>query len=89
MKSRFVFAVTAVLVVLGSVAVAQGPDGKARSAADRVKEDIAGHRRLAEVHEAAARCLEAGKTEKVCHDELAKACQGVGIGRHCGMRHRH
>jgi hypothetical protein len=60
-----------------------------KSAADRVKEEIAQHRRLAEVHENAARCLASGKPEKECHDQLQKACKGVGIGKHCGLRHAH
>jgi hypothetical protein len=57
--------------------------------ADAVKRDIADHRALAQVHENAAKCLEAGKSEKECHDQLAKECKGVGIGKYCGMRHRH
>jgi len=54
-----------------------------------VKKDVAAHRQLAQVHENAARCLEAGKPEKECHDQLQKECKGVGIGKYCGMRHRH
>jgi len=54
-----------------------------------VKKDIAAHRQMAQVHENAAKCLEAGKPEKECHDELQKECKGVGIGKYCGMRHRH
>lgn len=56
---------------------------------DAVKRDIADHRALAQVHENAAKCLESGKSEKECHDQLAKACKGIGIGKYCGMRHRH
>jgi hypothetical protein len=56
---------------------------------DAIKRDIADHRALAQVHENAAKCLEAGKSEKECHDQLAKECKGVGIGKYCGMRHRH
>jgi hypothetical protein len=54
-----------------------------------VKKDIAAHRQMAQVHENAAKCLEAGKPEKECHDQLQKECKGVGIGKYCGMRHRH
>lgn len=54
-----------------------------------VKQDIAAHRTIAAAHEAAAKCLEAGKPEKECHAELAKACKGLAIGKTCGMRHRH
>jgi hypothetical protein len=64
-----------------------GQDRKPLS--DDVKKDIAAHRQLAQVHENAARCLEAGKPEKECHDQLQKECKGVGIGKYCGMRHRH
>ena len=56
---------------------------------EAIKRDIADHRALALVHENAAKCLEAGKSEKECHDQLAKDCKGVGIGKYCGMRHRH
>lgn len=56
---------------------------------DAIKRDVADHRALAQVHENAAKCLEAGKSEKECHDQLAKECKGVGIGKYCGMRHRH
>jgi hypothetical protein len=54
-----------------------------------VKEDIANHRAMAEAHLAAAKCLEAGKPVKECHGPLAKDCKGLGIGRYCGMKHRH
>jgi len=54
-----------------------------------VKQDIAAHRTIAAAHEAAAKCLEAGKPEKECHAELAKACRNLAIGKTCGMRHRH
>ncbi len=56
---------------------------------EEVKKDIAAHRQIAQVHENAAKCLEAGKPEKECHDQLQKECKGVGIGKYCGMRHRH
>lgn len=52
-------------------------------------EDIAAHRALAQVHENAARCLEAGKSEKECHEQVARECKGIGIGKYCGLRHRH
>ena len=53
------------------------------------KEDAKRHRALAVVHEAAARCLEAGKGEKVCLEQLRKDCKGLGIGKYCGMKHGH
>ncbi|MES2584137.1 MAG: hypothetical protein V4627_15550 [Pseudomonadota bacterium] len=53
------------------------------------KEDIARHRAIAAAHEAAARCLESGKKEEVCHKELLAACKGIAIGKYCGMKHTH
>ena len=54
-----------------------------------VKEDARRHRALAAVHEAAAKCLEGGKGEKVCLEQLRKDCKGLGIGKYCGMKHGH
>jgi hypothetical protein len=51
------------------------------------KEDAKRHRALAAVHEAAAKCLEGGKGEKVCLEQLRKDCKGLGIGKYCGMKH--
>ncbi len=61
---------------------------KPHSAAE-VKKDILDHRAMADAHLAAAKCLEAGKGEKVCHAELSKDCKGLGIGKLCGMKHKH
>jgi hypothetical protein len=69
-----------------ALAQAAKPDPKAE---ERRKAEIAQHRTLAEAHEKAARCLEAGKEEKECHAQLAKDCKGMGIGKHCGMKHKH
>ena len=55
----------------------------------QIKEDIARHRAMAAAHEAAAKCLEAGKGEKQCLAELQTACKGLAIGKYCGMRHAH
>lgn len=71
----------------GSMAQAQKAPGATKP--DKRQEEITAHRRMAEVHENAAKCLEAGRTEKECHDQLQKECKGVGIGKHCGMRHAH
>jgi len=57
--------------------------------AEEVKKDIADHRAMAEAHLNAANCLEAGKSEKECLGQLSKDCKGLGIGKYCGMRHRH
>ena len=53
------------------------------------KEDVARHRAIAAAHEGAAKCLEAGKKEAVCHKELQAACKGLAIGKYCGMKHEH
>lgn len=55
---------------------------------EAIRPDSGDHRALAQVHGNAAKCLEAGKSEKEGHDLLAKECKGVGIGKFCGMRHR-
>lgn len=76
-----------VAVAIGHPALAQ--DKPRAPNPEAIKRDIADHRALAQVHENAAKCLESGRSEKECHDELAKACKGVGIGKYCGLRHRH
>jgi len=53
------------------------------------KEDIARHRAMAAAHEAAAKCLESGKGEKICLLELQTACKGLAIGKYCGIKHAH
>jgi hypothetical protein len=61
----------------------------AQHSAQETKEDIARHRAMAAAHEAAAKCMEAGKGEKVCLAELQTACKGLAIGKYCGMKHAH
>lgn len=61
----------------------------AQHSAEETRQDIQRHRAMAAAHEAAAKCLEAGKGEKVCYAELAVACKGLAIGKYCGMRHAH
>ena len=53
------------------------------------KEDVVRHRAIAAAHEGAAKCLEAGKSEEVCHKALQAACKGLAIGKYCGMKHEH
>ena len=53
------------------------------------KEDIQRHRAMASAHEAAAKCIEAGKKEDVCMKELQAACKGLAVGKYCGMKHVH
>ncbi len=77
----------ALIAALIAVAPASAQEKKPES--DAVKKDIAAHRQLAQAHENAAKCLEAGKPEKECHEQLEKDCKGTGIGKYCGMRHKH
>lgn len=77
---------TAALSLLAATATGTGT---ARHTDQEVKEDIARHRAMAAAHEAAAKCLESGKSEKACLTELQAACKGLGIGKYCGMRHVH
>jgi hypothetical protein len=55
----------------------------------QIEEDIRRHRAMAAAHEAAAKCLESGRGEKVCVQELQAACKGLALGKYCGMRHAH
>ena len=71
-------------VVLSGAAFAQSKHGTKEE-----QEDAKRHRTLAAAHEAAAKCLEAGKGEKACLEQLRKDCKGVGIGKYCGMKHQH
>ncbi len=50
---------------------------------------IAQHRAMAKAHEDAAKCLESGKSEEQCHEQLRKDCRGLGVGRYCGLKHDH
>jgi hypothetical protein len=54
-----------------------------------LKKDVERHRAMAAAHEAAARCLEAGKDEEQCQKDLQAACKGLAISKLCGMKHEH
>ncbi len=74
----------------GTAPPATGGKAAAKSADDaHRKKDIARHRTMARAHEDAAECLESGEKESVCHERLRAACQGIAVGRYCGMRHAH
>ena len=77
-KNLFLFAAA----LLSTAALAQHSDKETR-------EDVARHRAMSVAHEGAAKCLEAGKGEKVCMAELSVACKGLALGKYCGMRHAH
>ena len=70
-------------IALPAAALAQAHGEKERV------EDAKRHRALAAVHEAAAKCLESGKSEKDCLEKLKQDCKGLGIGKYCGMKHKH
>ena len=61
----------------------------AKESDKETREDIAKHRAMAAAHEAAAKCRESGKDDAVCNKELQVACQGLAIGKFCGMKHEH
>lgn len=77
-------ATTALLAALLSAGAAF-----AQHSPKEIQEDIQRHRAMAVAHEGAARCLEAGKGEKVCQAQLAEACKGLALGKYCGLRHAH
>ncbi len=81
MKTPRIFCL-ALLTLVSAAALAQHSEKE-------IQEDIQRHRAIAAAHEAAAKCLEAGRGEKVCLAELQVACKGLAIGKYCGMRHVH
>ena len=73
-------------------AFAQGAKGADKASAPvsaDAKKDIQRHRTIAAAHEEAAKCLQRGQAEEVCHQALQAACKGIAIGKYCGMRHEH
>jgi hypothetical protein len=77
-------------MVLALVFIAQAATFSIAAETDKeTKEDVAKHRAIAAAHEAAAKCLEAGKGDEVCNKELQAACKGLAIGKFCGMKHEH
>lgn len=87
--------ILSLLVSVAAFAQPRAPTSKNPAASKSSKEDvhrtedIARHRQMAKAHEEAARCLEAGTTEKQCHEQLREACKGIAVGQYCGMRHAH
>lgn len=94
---KFRFLISSVLACAAAAtldaAVAQQPTSPApakSTAADKhLQEDISRHRKMAQAHEEAAKCLESGAKENVCHDKMRATCQGIAIGKYCGMKHAH
>jgi hypothetical protein len=62
---------------------------QAKESPEHQKALIEQHKAIANAHQAAAQCLLSGKDEEICHDELAKICKGLAIGKLCGMKHKH
>ena len=92
----FVLMLFAMVPIVSIAADAPATKTPAKPAATKVdpaleaahtKEDVRRHRIMAAAHEAAAKCQESGKDEDFCNAELAKACQGIAYGKHCGMKH--
>ena len=81
MKTLFFILIAA---ALSTSAVAQSKHGGKEE-----EQDAKRHRALAAVHQAAAKCLESGKGEKACLEQLRKDCKGLGIGKYCGLKHQH
>ena len=85
----------AALTALASLGAFSGPaHAQAKTqepshSARETQQDIQRHRAMAVAHESAAKCLEAGKKEDVCEEELQIACKGLAIGKYCGMKHVH
>jgi hypothetical protein len=80
--AQVIYALSAMFLIVGA-ASAQG-----HSEAD-TKKDIQRHKAMAVAHDSAAKCLESGKKYDACMKELQTSCKGLGIGKHCGMRHEH
>ena len=79
---------TLISIALG-MALSGAVFAQSKHGAKEEEADAKRHRTMAVAHEAAAKCLEAGKGEKVCLEQLRKDCKGVGIGKYCGMKHTH
>jgi hypothetical protein len=83
MKKLLTALALAPLLLVGALAHAQAHSDK------ETKADAERHRAMAAAHEAAAKCLESGKSHDVCQKELQTACKGLAIGKYCGMKHVH
>jgi len=75
--------------LLTTAALAFAPLALSQHSQKQIEEDIKRHLAMAEAHQAAAQCLQAGRDYKVCQQELQTACKGLALGRYCGMRHTH
>ena len=79
----------AALIMIFMAASAGALHAAQKSDAEHLKKDVADHRAMADAHLNAAKCLESGTPYKDCQAQLAKDCKGLGIGKYCGMKHKH
>ena len=84
---HFSIVVIAAALSFGTAVAAEKKAGKDDAA--HIAKDVADHRAMADAHLNAAKCLESGRAEKDCQAQLAKDCKGLGIGKYCGMKHKH
>lgn len=89
----FKITLAATLIALCGLAVSQTKEvqtNKGSAPVDKhTQSAISDHQKMAKAHGEAAQCLASGKSEKVCHEALKTACPDVGIGKYCGMKHKH
>ena len=88
MSLRLIFMVLAALWMTMPALAQEKKQDKPQTATE-VQKDVQDHLAMADAHTAAAKCLQSGKGEKECHAQLAKDCKGLGVGKLCGMRHKH
>ena len=81
---RHIVILAAALAVAGAAIAAEKKTDPAHAHAA-----VLDHLAMAEAHTAAAKCLQKGTSEKQCHAQLEKDCKGLGIGKYCGMKHKH
>ena len=90
LRLRLITLAAAVLLMTTPVlAQDKAKKGEKPHNAAEVQKDIQDHLAMADAHTAAAKCLQGGKDEKECHAQLTKDCKGLGIGKLCGMKHKH
>jgi len=78
------------IVFAGLLAVSgAGIAAEKKTDAAHIQKAVGEHLAMAEAHVGAAKCLQAGNAETQCHEQLEKDCKGLGIGKYCGMKHKH
>jgi len=83
-SKNLAMAVLCTLMWSGLQALASSPSAPL---SQETQDDIAKHRTISAAHEAAAKCLESGKSDEYCEGQLLAACKGIAIGKFCGMKH--